>query len=81
MNRFYRALEAKYQAGIEESLAILDLYFSQSVGVGEHPDIIEVLDTYMNKLNENKDKLETLKTIFRENTQQELDSETTDKNN
>ena len=75
MNRFFRALESKYQAKIEESLAILDLYFTNSVGVGEHPDIIEVLDNYLAVLNENKDKLETLRTIFREVNQEELDSQ------
>ena len=64
MNRFYRALEAKYQAQIEESLAVVDLYFNKSVGVGEHPKILEELDTYMTQLDEALGKLETLKKIF-----------------
>jgi len=61
MNNFYRALEVRYQAKIEESLAILDLYFNKSVGVGEHPDILDVLDKYLSMLDENISKLETLK--------------------
>jgi hypothetical protein len=64
MNRFYRALETKYQANIEEALAVLDLYFNKSVGVGEHPDIIDVLDKYLTMLDENKAKLETLRGLF-----------------
>jgi hypothetical protein len=64
MNRFYRALETKYQASIEEALAVLDLYFSKSVGVGEHPDILQVLDQYVSLLETNKSKLETLRAIF-----------------
>ncbi len=64
MHRFYRALEAKYQAQIEESLAVVDLYFNKSVGVGEHPKILEELDTYMTQLDEALGKLETLKKIF-----------------
>lgn len=64
MNRFYKALEVKYQANIEEALAVLDLYFNKSVGVGEHPDILEVLDKYMTLLDDNKGKLETLRNIF-----------------
>ena len=64
MNRFIRALEAKYQAKIEEALATMDLYLSKSVGVGEHPDILEVLDQYVNMLDENKSKLETLRSLF-----------------
>lgn len=64
MNRFIRALEAKYQAKIEESLATIDLYISKSVGVGEHPDILEILDQYVSLLDENKSKLETLRSLF-----------------
>lgn len=64
MNRFYRALEAKYQASIEEALATLDLYFNKSVGVGEHPDILDILDKYVALLESNKSKLESLRAIF-----------------
>lgn len=64
MNRFIRALEAKYQAKIEEALATIDLYLNNSVGVGEHPDILEVLDNYLAILDENKSKLETLRSLF-----------------
>lgn len=64
MNRFYRALEIRYQANIEEALAVLDLYFNKSVGVGEHPDVIDVLDKYLTMLDENKAKLETLRGLF-----------------
>jgi len=64
MNRFIRALEAKYQAKIEESLATLDLYLNKSVGVGEHPDVLDVLDQYLTILDENKSKLSTLKELF-----------------
>ncbi len=64
MNRFYRALEAKYQAKIEEALAVLELYFNKSVGVGEHPDIVDVLDNYVTMLDENQAKLLTLTNLF-----------------
>ncbi len=64
MNRFYKALEAKYQANIEEALAVLELYFNKSVGVGEHPDILEILDQYLTKLDDNKGKLATLQNLF-----------------
>lgn len=64
MNRFYRALEAKYQADIEEALAVVDLYFNKSVGVGEHPDVLAELDKYMGLLESSMGKLEILKKIF-----------------
>lgn len=63
MARFYRALETKYQAEIEEGLATLDLYFNTSVGVGEHPDIISVLDSYLDKIDSARAKLDILKQI------------------
>ena len=64
MNRFARALEAKYQAEIEEALAIIELYLNQAVGVGEHPDIISVLDEAVNKLDNAKSKLSTLSALL-----------------
>ena len=64
MNRFHQALESKYQAKIDEALAVIELYFNTPVGVGEHPDILEVLDSYLDVLETNKSKLETLRTIF-----------------
>jgi methylaspartate ammonia-lyase len=64
MTRFFRALEAKYQAKIEEALATLELYFNKSVGVGEHPDIIDVLEKYLDMLDENKSKLQTIRELF-----------------
>jgi len=69
MNRFYRALESKYQAKIEEAVATLDLYFRNSVGVGEHPDIVEVLDNYVSMLDENQSKLDTLRALFKAETE------------
>lgn len=64
MNRFYKALETKYQANIEEALAVLELYFNKAVGVGEHPDILEILDKYISVLDENQSKLVTLSNLF-----------------
>ena len=66
MNRFYKALEVKYEAKIAEAVATLDLYFRNSVGIGEHPDILEVLDNYLSILDENQSKLDTLKSLFKE---------------
>ncbi len=64
MNRFVKALEAKYQAKIEEALAVIDLYVNKSVGVGDHPDVLSVLDKQISILESNKSKLETVRTLF-----------------
>ena len=34
------------------------------VGVGEHPDIIEVMDEQLDKLAQAKDKLESLRSLI-----------------
>tara|TARA_Y100001972_G_scaffold126538_1_gene180565 strand:+ start:1184 stop:1393 length:210 start_codon:yes stop_codon:yes gene_type:complete len=59
-----KALEAKYQAKIEEALAVIDLYVNKSVGVGDHPDVLSVLDKQISILESNKSKLETVRTLF-----------------
>ena len=41
----------------------LSVYFKNSVGVGEHPDIIEAMDEQLDKLAQAKDKLEALKDL------------------
>lgn len=75
MTRYVRALEAKYQAKVEEALATIDLYLTKSVGVGEHPDILDVLDKYVDMLDENQSKLDTLRTLFSANSDQEQTEE------
>ena len=64
MNRFYNALESKYKAKIDEALAVLELYFNKSVGVGENPDVIDILDQYLTILDNNQAKLATLQKLF-----------------
>ena len=64
MTRFIKALESKYQAKIDESLATIDLYLSKPAGIGEHPDILDVLDKYLEELDNNKSKLETLRGLI-----------------
>ena len=60
----YRALEAKYEAQIAEAEATLSIYFTNSVGIGEHPQHLEEMDKLVSQLADAKDKLETLKEIL-----------------
>ena len=63
-NRFVKALEARYQAQIEEALAVIDLYFNKAVGVGEHPDVLGILDDEVTKLDSARSKLATLAALL-----------------
>ena len=56
-----QALEDKYNAQISEAEATLKIYFTNSVGIGEHPQHIEEWDKLINKIAEAEDKLQVLK--------------------
>ena len=63
-NRLYDSLVLSYQAEVNEALAVLELYLTRPVGVGDHPDFITVLKDYTTKLDEAVGKLETLQRFF-----------------
>ena len=65
----YSALIKKYEAEKAEAKAILNVYFNNPAGIGEHPDLIEEMDKLLGKLGEAEDKIETLKNNFDENGQ------------
>ena len=65
--KFLKALESKYQAKIDEAIATIELYLTRSAGIGEHPDIISILDKYISILESNNSKLEIAKRVFANN--------------
>ena len=69
-NRLYDSLVLSYQAEVNEALAVLELYLTRPVGVGDHPDFITVLKDYTTKLDEAVGKLETLQRFFGQEQQQ-----------
>lgn len=60
----YDALVKKYEAEILQSEATLSIYFSNPVGIGEHPQIIDEIDKLISKLDESKGKLETITEFY-----------------
>ena len=60
MNLFLKALIDHYNSKISEAVATLNLYMNNSVGVGEHSDILEELKKYVDILDEADGKLNTL---------------------
>ena len=55
-----RALKKKLEGDIERSKCNINVYLNQSVGIGEHIDIVETVEKELTKLAEAEDKLETL---------------------
>jgi len=60
----YNALVAKYESDKCQALATLEIYFKNSVGIGEHPQQIEEMDKMIDLLASAEDKLAALKDNF-----------------
>jgi hypothetical protein len=58
--KMYEALSLKYRSEMAESEATLLVYLTSSVGIGEHPQHLEEMDKFVEKLANAKDKLETI---------------------
>ena len=50
-----------------EAEATLLIYFNNSVGIGEHPQHLEEMDRFVEKMTNAKDKLEMLETVYKYN--------------
>ena len=59
-NNLVNAAKKKYEAQIEEALATLHIYFTNSVGIGEHPQHFEEMDKLVESMTAARDKLEVL---------------------
>ena len=58
------ALKKKLEGDILTSKTNISVYLNQSVGIGEHIDIVETVEKELAKLAEAQDKLETLEQTF-----------------
>ena len=65
MNYLLRVLCLKLEGEIEVAKANVMVYQRGSVGIGEHPDIVEAIETQISKIAEAEDKLETIKRHFK----------------
>ena len=54
------ALRARYEADIAEADATINIYLTNPVGIGEHPQHLEEVDKLLTKIADAKDKLEAL---------------------
>jgi hypothetical protein len=61
---YISALRKKYEAEMEEAKANLALYVNQLVAIGEHSDLMEEHDKWIEKYTNAKDKLSTIEELF-----------------
>lgn len=65
--RLNDALVTKYEAQIAEAEAILEIYFTNSVGIGEHPQHLEEMDKFVTQLTDAKDKKKVIEEFWKYN--------------
>ena len=65
MNYLLEALCAKLEGEIAVAKANVMVYQRNSAGIGEHPDVVEAIETQIAKIAEAEDKLETIRTHFK----------------
>ena len=53
----YESLVKKYESEMLEAEATLMVYMENPVGIGEHPQHLEEMDKFVEKLSTAKDKL------------------------
>jgi hypothetical protein len=61
-----------------EAEATLLIYFNNSVGIGEHPQHLEEMDKFVEKMTNAKDKLEMLETVYKYNVKRDEKFEITE---
>ena len=54
------ALRTRYEAEIAEADATVNIYLSNSVGIGEHPQHIDEVNKLVDKIAQAKEKIEVL---------------------
>jgi hypothetical protein len=64
MNNLLRAALSHYQAQKDEAIAVLEIYFESSVGIGEHSNLLKEITEWTEKLTDAEENIETLKKFY-----------------
>lgn len=59
-----KALIKKLEGEIAIAEANINVYLNQSVGIGEHPDVVEAIETQVEKIATADEKISTIKKYF-----------------
>ncbi len=54
------ALKKRYEAQVAESLATLNIYVRNSVGIGEHPQHLDEMDKLLQKIVDAEEKIKII---------------------
>lgn len=64
MNYLLKALLKKLEGEVEMAKANIKVYEKNPAGIGEHPDVVEAIETQVAKIAEAEDKISVIKTHF-----------------
>jgi hypothetical protein len=63
-NKIIEALKAKYYGQMKEAEANIEIYLESPVGIGEHPEILDAIDTQIAKIAEAQEKFQVLEEFY-----------------
>ena len=63
-NELIKSLIYRYRSEIQSNKATMLIYFNNPVGIGEHPQHLQEIDTLLENITEANDKLESLMKEF-----------------
>ena len=66
-NGLIQALEDKYEAEISAADATINIYLTNSVGIGEHPQHLEEIDKQLERVAAAEDKVAAIRKNYVEN--------------
>jgi hypothetical protein len=58
------ALTKKLEGEIAVAQANVEVYLNQSVGIGEHPDVVEAIETQVEKIAAADEKIQTINKYY-----------------
>ena len=64
MNKLLKAALSHYEAQRDEALAVLEVYFDNPVGIGEHSNLLKEIIEWTHKLTEAEESIVSLKKHF-----------------
>ena len=60
------ALELKYEGDVAIGKANIEVYMDNASGIGEHPDIVDAVDSHIEKVAEASEKLDVVRNLLSE---------------
>ncbi len=64
-DKLIEALKSYLQGNLDKHKANIEIYLNQSVGIGEHPDLVDAIEKELDSMASYEDKLSVLDKYFK----------------